>query len=362
MTTLFDPLAVGALRVPNRIFMAPMTRARGTREHVPTAMMADYYAQRASAGLIISEAIGISQQGLGWAYATGIWSAEQIAGWRLVTEAVHAAGGRIIAQLWHMGRVVHPSFLDGAQPVSASVTTAPGQAHTYSGKQPYTQARALPIAEIPALLEDFRQAARNATQAGFDGVQIHAANGYLIDQFLRDSGNFRDDAYGGSIDNRIRLLREVTEAVIDTVGADRTGVRLTPSSYDQGVRDSDPEPLFVRVAQTLSALGIAHLELREPPLDGTFGAGERPAIAPLIRQAFNGLLILNSDYDLARAQAELAAGNADAIAFGRAFIANPDLPQRLLNELPLAKDDASTWFTQGVEGYADYPPFTHGRS
>ncbi len=355
MTTLFDPLELGAIAAPNRIFMAPMTRARGTREHVPTPMMAAYYAQRASAGLIISEAIGITQQGLGWPYATGLWSAEQIAGWRAVTDAVHAAGGRIIAQLWHMGRVVHPSFLDGAQPVSASVTTAPDHAHTYAGKQPYTQARALPLEEIPALLEDFREAARNAMEAGFDGVQIHAANGYLLDQFLRDSGNFRNDGYGGSIDNRIRLLREVTQAVVDTVGAERTGVRLTPSSHDQGVRDSDPEPLFVRVAETLSAIGIAHLELREPPLDGTFGAGERPAIAPLIRQAFKGMLILNSDYSLARAQAELAAGNADAIAFGRAFIANPDLPARLQTGQPLAQDNAAFWFSQGEEGYSDYP-------
>ncbi|MCP8690162.1 alkene reductase [Marinobacterium sedimentorum] len=362
MTTLFDVIEVGAIAAPNRIFMAPMTRARGTREHVPTPMMADYYAQRASAGLIISEAIGISQQGLGWPYATGLWSAEQIAGWRVVTDAVHAAGGRIIAQLWHMGRVVHPSFIDGAQPVSASITIAPGHAHTYTGKQAYTQARALSADEIPALIEDFRQAARNAMEAGFDGVQIHAANGYLIDQFLRDSGNFRDDAYGGSIDNRIRLLREVTQAVVDTVGAEKTGVRLTPSSYDQGVRDSDPEPLFVRAAETLSAIGIAHLELREPPLDGTFGAGERPAIAPLIRNAFQGLLILNSDYSLARAKAKIEAGHADAIAFGRAFISNPDLPARLLGALPLAKDDTSKWFTQGLEGYADYQAFTHDKS
>ncbi|MHC8367283.1 alkene reductase [Pseudomonas sp. ZT5P21] len=355
MTTLFDSLRLGAIDAPQRIFMAPMTRARGTQDHLPTAIMIDYYAQRASAGLIISEAIGISQQGLGWPYATGIWSAEQVSGWRLVTDAVHAAGGRIIAQLWHMGRVVHPSFLQGAQPISASITTAPGHAHTYAGKQAYTQARALPLDEIPALLEDFRHAARNAMEAGFDGVQIHAANGYLIDQFLRDSGNFRTDGYGGSIENRIRLLKEVTQAVVDTVGADRTGVRLTPSSYDQGVRDSDPEPLFVRIAEVLSDIGIAHLELREPPLDGTFGKGEREAIAPLIRQAFNGVLILNSDYDIVRAEAALTSGLADAIAFGRPFIANPDLPIRVAQRRPLAEDAMVNWFTQGPEGYIDYP-------
>lgn len=295
MPTLFDPVRLGAIQAPNRILMAPMTRARGTREHVPTAMMADYYAQRASAGLIVSEAIGISQQGLGWPFATGLWSPEQIAGWRRVTNAVHAAGGRIIAQLWHMGRVVHPSFLGGAQPVSSSVTTAPGHAHTYAGKQSYTAARALHVDEIPGILEDFRDAAGNAMQAGFDGVQIHAANGYLIDQFLRDSANFRTDAYGGSVQNRIRLLRDVTKVVAETVGADRTGVRLSPNGIDQGVVDSDPEPLFVAAAEALSTIGIAHLELREPPLDGTFGRGERPPLAPVIRAAFRGPLILNSD-------------------------------------------------------------------
>lgn len=355
MATLFDSLQLGDLTLPNRILMAPMTRARGTREHVPTPMMAQYYAQRASAGLIISEAIGITQQGLGWAYATGLWCAEQIRGWKLVTDAVHDAGGRIIAQLWHMGRVVHPSFLDGAQPVGPSVTTAPGLAHTYAGKQPYSQARALPVEEIPALLADFRQAARNAPEAGFDGVQVHAANGYLIDQFLRDSGNFRTDAYGGSIENRVRLLREVTETVASVVGKERVGVRLTPSSHDQGVRDSNPLPLFTHAAEVLSQIGIAHLELREPPADGTFGVSEYPPSAALMREAFKGMLILNSDYDLARAEAALASGLADAIAFGRPFIANPRLPAALQRGLPLWPDDRATWFTQGAEGYIDYP-------
>lgn len=355
MTTLFDPLRLGALELPQRILMAPMTRARGTRDHLPTDMMVDYYRQRASAGLIISEAIGISQQGLGWPFATGIWLDGQVAGWRKVTDAVHAAGGRIIAQLWHMGRVVHPSFLGGGQPVSASVTTAPGQAHTYTGKQPYTVARALPAQEIPALLEEFRHATRNAMKAGFDGVQIHAANGYLIDQFLRDSDNFRTDAYGGSIENRIRLLKEVTHAVAGVIGADRTGVRLTPSSYEQGVQDSDPEPLFVRAAQVLSSMGIAHLEVREPPANGTFGKSERAPLAGVMREAFSGVLILNSDYDFARAQAQVRAGLADAITFGRPFIANPDLPLRLAQQLPLVQSEMNTWFTQDREGYTDYP-------
>ncbi|WNG30481.1 alkene reductase [Cystobacter fuscus] len=355
MPTLFDPIRLGAIEAPNRILMAPLTRARGTREHVPTPIMADYYAQRASAGLIISEAIGISQQGLGWPYATGLWSAEQVAGWRKATDAVHAAGGRIVAQLWHMGRIVHPSYLGGAQPVSASATTAPGHAHTYEGKQPYAQARPLRLEEIPGLLEDYRRAASNAMKAGFDGVQLHAANGYLIDQFLRDNSNLRDDAYGGSIENRIRLLSEVTRVLIDTVGADRTGVRLSPNGNSQGVNDSNPEPLFAAAAQTLSSLGIAYLELREPPLDGTFGKGERPPLAPALRRGFKGVLILNSDYDLTRAQGELDAGVADAISFGRPFISNPDLPHRLARKLPLAKDNMATWYSQGTEGYVDYP-------
>jgi 2,4-dienoyl-CoA reductase-like NADH-dependent reductase (Old Yellow Enzyme family) len=355
MPTLFDPIQLGAIRAPNRILMAPMTRARGTREHLPTPMMAEYYAQRASAGLIISEAIGITRQGLGWPYATGLWSPEQIAGWRTITDAVHEAGGRIVAQLWHMGRVVHPSFLAGAQPVSSSVTTAPGHAYTYDGKQPYEEARHLRADEIPGILEEFRTGARNAMNAGFDGVQIHAANGYLIDQFLRDSSNFRNDEYGGSIENRIRLLREVTQAVADAIGADRTGVRLSPNGETQGVMDSDPEPLFIAAAAALSSIGIAHLELREPPLDGTFGQGDIPPLARVIRGAFKGPLILNSDFDVARAQLELDAGIGDAVAFGRAFISNPNLPRRLADHIPLVDDDRATWFTQGAEGYIDYP-------
>ncbi|WP_175664206.1 alkene reductase [Burkholderia ambifaria] len=358
MPTLFDPIRLGAIEAPNRILMAPMTRARGTREHVPTAMMADYYSQRASAGLIISEAIGISRQGLGWPYATGLWTPAQVAGWRKVTDAVHEAGGRIIAQLWHMGRVVHPSFLDGAQPVSSSMTTAPGHAHTYEGKQSYAPARALATHEIPAVIEQFAAAAHNALQAGFDGVQLHASNGYLIDQFLRDSANFRDDAYGGSISNRLRLLIEVTEAVAEVVGADRTSVRLSPNGETLGVRDSDPVPLFIAAAEALSTVGIAFLELREPPLNGSFGVGYLDPLAARIRPAFKGPLVLNSDFDAARAQAELDAGIGDAVAFGRPFISNPDYPRRLANSIPLASDDPTTWFTQGADGYVDYPGAT----
>ena len=355
MPTLTDPISIGAIQAPNRILMAPLTRARNTREHVPTPMMVEYYRQRATSGLIISEATGISQQGLGWPYGPGIWNDQQVAGWRTVTNAVHEAGGRIVVQLWHMGRIVHPSFLGGAPPVSASATTAPGQAHTYDGKQDYVQARPLRLDEIPGLLGDYRKAAQNAMEAGFDGVQLHAANGYLIDQFLRDGSNRRDDEYGGSIPNRIRLLTEVTRALVDVVGADRTGVRLSPNGAIQGVDDSAPEALFTAAAAALSDIGIAFLELREPGFEGTFGKAAVAPIAPAMREVFDGTLVLNSDYEPASGEAMLQSGVADAIAFGRPFIANPDLVERIEDGLPLAKDNPATWYSQGREGYLDYP-------
>jgi 2,4-dienoyl-CoA reductase-like NADH-dependent reductase (Old Yellow Enzyme family) len=358
VTTLFDPIQLGAITAPNRILMAPLTRARSTMDHVPTPLMIEYYRQRASAGLIISEATGISPQGLGWPYAPGLWTPAQIEGWKPITAAVHGAGGRIVAQLWHMGRVVHPSLPGRGQPVSASATTMSGLARTYDGKQPYVQAKALSIPEIQAILADYRAAARHALEAGFDGVQIHAANGYLIDQFLRDNANFRTDAYGGAIENRIRFLREVTAAVAETVGAGRTSVRLSPNEERQGVNDSHPEPLFEAAAAALSEIGIAFLEVREPDETGTNGKAERPPVAPLMRRAFKGPFVLNSDYTKAKGQAALDAGAADAIAFGRAFIANPDLPARLAKDLPLAADDVETWYTGGARGYADYPAAT----
>ncbi|MDX7951827.1 alkene reductase [Lichenihabitans sp. Uapishka_5] len=355
MPSLFDPIRLGAIDAPNRMLMAPLTRARATSDHVPTPLMAEYYRQRASAGLIISEATGVSLQGLGWPYTPGIWNDEQVEAWRPVTSAVHAAGGRIVCQLWHMGRLVHPSMPGRGQPVSASATTAPGHAHTYGGKPPHVEARPLAVGEIPALLGDYRNAARNALDAGFDGVEVHAANGYLIDQFLRASSNLRTDAYGGSITHRVRLLQEVVEAVAAVVGPDRTGVRLSPNGESQGVNDPDPERLFAAAAGMLSDIGIAFLELREPPEDGTRGKPDHPPVHPTIRRHFQGPLVLNSDFDGARARRAVEAGQADAIAFGRGFLANPDLPRRLAKGVPLAPDEMATWYTQGPEGYVDYP-------
>ena len=355
MPTLFEPITVGATICPNRVFMAPLTRGRATREHVPTAMMATYYRQRASAGLIITEATGISGQGLGWPFAPGIWTIEQMQAWQPIVAGVHEAGGRIFCQLWHMGRVVHPSFLGGEAPVSASATTAPHKAHTYEGRQPYAEARPLRGDEIPELLADYSRAAGLAIAAGFDGVQLHAANGYLIDQFLRDGTNQRDDEYGGPIENRIRLLSEAARAIADTIGPERTAVRLSPNSETQGCQDSDPEALFTAAAAALQEIGIAFLELREPGLEGTFGTSDVPPVSPAIRNVFTRPLVLNSDYVLENAEAVLAEERCDAIAFGRTFLANPDLPHRLANRLELNPDDRRTWYSQGEEGYTDYP-------
>ncbi len=355
-STLFDPIKLGAIDAPNRILLAPLTRGRSKPVHVPiTELKADYYSQRASAGLLITEATGISQEGLGWPAAPGIWSAEQVEAWKPVTQKVHDAGGRIIMQLWHMGRLVHPDFLDGAQPVSSSATTADGDAHTTEGKKPYTEARALEVSEIPRLLSDYVKAAHNAIEAGFDGVQIHAANGYLIDQFLRDNSNFRTDEYGGPIENRIRLLREVTQAVVDAIGADRVSVRLSPNGPSQSADDSNPIALFTAAAAALQEIGIAFLELREQKDFGNFGRTDVPRVSPQIREVFTNPLVLNQEYNFERATADLASGLADAISFGRPYISNPDLVERLRDGVEITPDNFRTWYSEGPEGYTDYP-------
>lgn len=354
MPDLFDPVVFGDIHLANRIVMAPLTRGRSGQAGVPTDLVVEYYRQRAGAGLIISEGTGISREGLGWPNAPGLWTEEQVEGWKPVTEAVHQAGGKIVAQLWHMGRLVHSS-VTGTQPVSASATTAPNKVHTYEGKKPYEEARAITHDDIQRILGDYATATRNALRAGFDGVQLHGANGYLIDQFLRDGTNHRDDHYGGSVENRIRLLREATEALIAEAGAGRTLVRLSPLGLVQGCDDSDPHGLFVAAGKAMGELGIAAIELREPGAHSTFAATDMPPVSPHIRPHFNGGIILNSDYDGPSAQARLDEGVADAIAFGRPFISNPDLPDRIRKGLALAAPDPGTFYTAGAEGYTDYP-------
>jgi N-ethylmaleimide reductase len=357
MTTLFDPITFGAIEAPNRIIMAPLTRGRATRSHVPTPLMAEYYRQRASAGLVISEATGITRQGLGWPSAPGLWSEEQVAGWKPIVRAVHDAGGRIVAQLWHMGRLVHPDFLGGARPVSASATIAPGNAHTAEGAKPYVESRALESPEIPQIINDYRRAAEHAMAAGFDGVQLHAANGYLIDQFLRDGTNRRTDRYGGPVEDRVRLLIEVTEALISVAGAGRTGVRLSPNDDPQGCSDSESASLFTKAAEALSGLKIAFLEMRASRPESTFRPATRQLV-PAIRRAFHGPLVLNSDYSQDDASQAMRLGEADAIAFGRLFLANPDLPVRLARRAALNQPNTKTFYTPGAAGYTDYPTLT----
>jgi 2,4-dienoyl-CoA reductase-like NADH-dependent reductase (Old Yellow Enzyme family) len=355
---LFRPLKAGALDLPNRIMMAPLTRGRSTLPgSVPNEMMATYYRQRAGAGLIISEATGISREGLGWPAAPGVWSDAQVEGWKLTTKAVHDAGGRIVLQLWHMGRLVHPDFLDGNPPVSASATTAPGHAHTPSGRQDHQPARELPASEIPRVVDDYRKAAENAKKAGFDGVQLHGANGYLVDQFLRDSTNLRTDEYGGSPENRTRFLREVLTALVGVWGAGRVGLRLSPNGETQGCDDSNPAATFGAAARVAEELGIAFLELRQPGPEGTFGQTDVPQQDATIRKLYSGPLVLNSDYDAAGAETDVASGRCDAVSFGRPYISNPDLAERIAAGAPWAENVNAprSWYSRGPEGYIDYP-------
>jgi N-ethylmaleimide reductase len=354
MASLFDPLKLGALELPNRIAMAPLTRARSGREAVPNELMAAYYAQRASAGLIISEATGISREGLGWPNAPGLWNDDQVEGWKQVTDAVHHAGGKIVAQLWHMGRLVHPD-LGGGQPVSSSATTAPDFAHTYEGKKPYVEARELTRDDISRIVGEYAAAARNAIAAGFDGVQVHGANGYLVDQFLRDGANFRTDEYGGSIENRLRFATEVLEGVGGAIGMERVGIRFSPNIYSQGVEDSDPTPLFTALAERLEKLKVPWIELREAHQPTSAGAVPTEPVSPAMRQIYLGKILLNSDYDGPSARERLAEGIADGISFGRPFISNPDLVRRIAIGAPLSPGDVDTFYSGEAEGYVDYP-------
>ncbi len=354
---LFQPLQLGAFTAKNRIMMAPLTRGRSDPGSVPNSMMAEYYRQRAGAGLIISEATGISVEGLGWPAAPGIWNDAQVAGWKPVTAAVHEAGGKIVLQLWHMGRIVHPDFLGGQPGLSASATTAPDHAHTPTGRKPHEQARAATLDDIKRTVADYANAARNAQAAGFDGVQLHGANGYLVDQFLRAGTNLRTDEYGGSPQNRTRFMREVLEAIIAVWGADRVSIRLSPNGESQGCDDPDPASIFGEAARVIQELGVSFVELRQPGPEGTFGRTDVPYQDSLIRSIYTGPLVLNSDYTAEEAAVDVASGRCDAISFGRPYISNPDLATRIRVGAEWAPNTnvPKSWYLPGPEGYIDYP-------
>lgn len=351
---LFQPIKVGDISAPNRIVMAPLTRNRASKGNVQTAMNATYYEQRASAGLIIAEATQICPEGQGYIATPGIHSPEQIAGWKLVTKAVHDKGGRIVLQLWHVGRISHTSLQpNGQAPVAPSAIRAEAKTFVAEGFVDVSEPRALALTEIPALVQTYRQAAANAMEAGFDGVEVHGANGYLIDQFLRDKSNQRTDAYGGSIENRTRFLFEVVEAVAAEVGAGRTGVRLSPLTTFGDVSDSDPQALFNRAVERLAPLGLAYIHVIEGETGGD--REPQPFDYAAMRKPYKGTWIVNNGYDRAIAIADVAEGRADMIAFGRPFIANPDLPRRLREDAPLNEGDQATFYGGGEHGYTDYP-------
>jgi N-ethylmaleimide reductase len=355
MPKLFSTYQLGALTLPNRLIMAPLTRGRAGQERVPNELMAEHYAQRASAGLIIAEATNISETAAGWNASPGIHNDAQVKGWQKVTAAVHNQGGRIYLQLWHCGRASHPDFQpNGVLPVSSSAIAAVGEAHTPLGKKPYPVPRALDISEIPALVQDYATATRRAQEAGFDGVEIHSANGYLLDQFLRDGVNQRTDAYGGSIENRSRLLLEVTEAVVKAWSADRVGVRLSPTGGFNDMRDSDPIATFSTTARFLNAFNLAYLHIMEA-LPGHMLAGSGERVTPHIRQAYQGTLMINGGYDAVTGEAAIANKEADLIAYGIPFLANPDLIERIKRNAPLNPPDFDTLYTPGAKGYNDYP-------
>jgi N-ethylmaleimide reductase len=353
---IFAPFKLGPLQLPNRVVMAPMTRNRAGRGNAPGPLNATYYAQRTSAGLIISEATQISPQGVGYPGTPGIHSAEQVAGWKSVTDAVHAAGGRMFLQLWHVGRISHPSLqLDGAVPVAPSAITPAGQAMTLEGMKPFVTPRALEIAEIAGIVEDYRRAARNARYAGFDGVELHGANGYLIDQFLRDGSNRRTDRYGGTAQNRARFLIEVIDAIVGEWGADRVGVRLSPTNPFNDMADSNPAATFATAVDELNRFGLAYLHVVEPAPGDPVADGEVPDIR-FFRNLWRGALIGNKGYDLARANAVIQAGRADLVSFAVLFLANPDLPVRFRRGGPFNPPDRKTFYGGTAAGYTDYPP------
>jgi 2,4-dienoyl-CoA reductase-like NADH-dependent reductase (Old Yellow Enzyme family) len=342
-----DPVQIGEIRLPNRVIMSPLTRLRGTPDHIPTPLMIEYYTQRAGAGLIISEGIPVLPQGVGYANVPGIWSQQQVDGWKPVTESVHNAGGRIFAQIWHVGRISDPRFLGGALPVAPSAIRPAGHVSLVRPIAEYVTPRALETSEIAGIVEGFRKGAENAKLAGFDGVEIHGANGYLLDQFLQDGSNHRTDAYGGSIENRARLMLEVADAAISVWGAKRVGMHLAPRCDTHDMHDSNPADLFGYVATELGKRGLAFLCARE------FYGPDR--LGPQLKRKFGGAYIVNEKYTRELADQVIASGEADAVAFGQLFIANPDLPERFSRNAALNAPNPGTFYAHGAEGYTDYP-------
>jgi 2,4-dienoyl-CoA reductase-like NADH-dependent reductase (Old Yellow Enzyme family) len=347
MPSLLDPITIGHLKLPNRVIMSPLTRLRGTSDHLPTALMIEYYTQRASAGLIISEGIPVVPQGVGYANVPGIWSLQQIVAWKLVTDSVHNAGGRIFAQLWHVGRISDPLFLEGKLPVAPSAIRPAGHVSLVRPITEYVTPRELNKSEIPGIVDGFRKGAENAKSAGFDGVEIHGANGYLIDQFLQDGSNHRTDEYGGSINNRARLMLEVADAAVSVWGAKRVGMHLAPRGDSQDMHDSNPSATFGYVAHELGRRGLAFLCARE-----YFGPDR---LGPQLKKEFGGIYIVNEKYTHALADQVIREGEADAVAFGQLFLANSDLPLRFAKNSQLNLPDFGTYFTSGPHGYTDYP-------
>ncbi|MTH98982.1 alkene reductase [Roseibium sp. RKSG952] len=360
---LFSPIKAGAIDLKNRIVMAPLTRNRARAEDdAPYEIHAEYYAQRASAGLIITEASQISPQGKGYAWTPGIYSDAQVAGWKKVTEAVHARGGKIVIQLWHVGRISHPVLQPGgADPVAPSAISANSKSFDGENFIDTTKPRALETGEIAGIVEDYRKAAANAREAGFDGVEIHAANGYLIDQFLKDGSNKRTDAYGGSVENRLRFLKEVVEAVTGELGADRVGIRLSPYSNANNITDSNPQETFVNAIDLLNRYGLAYLHLVEGQTGGPRDVPEGADLSDLYKR-FDGVKMGNNGYDRDLAVNRVEGGDVDLVAFGRPYISNPDLVERLAQNASLNPWDQSTFYGGGREGYTDYPVLTETRA
>lgn len=366
MPTLFDPLKLGAIQLPNRIIMAPLTRSRATPDgRVPTDLQRDYYVQRASAGLIISEATSVTAMGVGYAATPGIWSEEQTQGWKKITKAVHDAGGRMVSQLWHVGRVSDPIFLNGALPEAPSAVRPKGFVSLVRPQKEFVTPRALERDEIPGIIAAFKRGAENAQKAGFDGVHIHGANGYLLDQFLQDSTNRRDDDYGGPIENRARLMLEVAQACIEVWGGDRVSMHLAPRMDSHDMGDSDRLGTFTYVARELGRLGLGWIAAREAQIgpdtklvDSQGNPREiqnRESIGPALKKAFGGPFVANEGFTFDSAQKALADGVADAVAFGKLFIANPDLVERFARHAPLNAWDTATFYVGGQKGYVDYP-------